>query len=99
MYNNTTAVLSIGAVVVALALLGTFFFMRSGTPEAKPPVVVNSFAECEKAGYPVMESYPRQCRVPGGALFVEAVVGLDVNASTTGDVLGDSIDLNAFSGK
>jgi len=97
MYNTTTIV-GIGVGVVAVAFLVTLFFMRVETPETTPPVVT-SFAECEKAGYPVMESYPRQCRVPGGALFVEAVVGLDVNASTTGDVLGDSIDLNAYSGK
>jgi len=25
---------------------------------------VNSFTECVKAGYPVMESYPQQCRTP-----------------------------------
>lgn len=35
--------------------------------------VINSFEECAKAGYPVMESYPRQCRTPDGRLFVEPV--------------------------
>lgn len=30
-----------------------------------------NFEECAKAGYPVMESYPRQCRVPGGRSFIE----------------------------
>ncbi len=30
-----------------------------------------SFADCAKAGYPVMESYPRQCRTPDGRLFAE----------------------------
>jgi hypothetical protein len=33
--------------------------------------LVRNFAECVAAGYPVMESYPRQCRVPGGPTFVE----------------------------
>ncbi|MDD1664773.1 MAG: hypothetical protein LUQ32_05420 [Methanomicrobiales archaeon] len=32
---------------------------------------IRSFGECVAAGYPVMESYPRQCRVPGGPTFVE----------------------------
>jgi hypothetical protein len=32
---------------------------------------VMNFEECAAAGYPVMESYPRQCRVPGGPGFVE----------------------------
>ena len=35
--------------------------------------LITNFAECAKAGYPVMESYPRQCRVPGGELFVEEI--------------------------
>src|SRR5512136_639436 len=35
--------------------------------------LITSFDECVAAGYPVMESYPRQCRVPGGPTFVEQV--------------------------
>jgi hypothetical protein len=34
---------------------------------------IRSFDECVAAGYPVMESYPRQCRVPGGPGFTEQV--------------------------
>jgi hypothetical protein len=34
---------------------------------------IRSFGECVAAGYPVMESYPRQCRVPGGPSFTERV--------------------------
>jgi hypothetical protein len=32
---------------------------------------VFSFSDCVKAGYPVMEIYPRQCRTPEGTLFIE----------------------------
>jgi len=41
---------------------------------------INSFEECAAAGYPVMESFPRQCAVPGGRTFTEKVVsgGSDV---------------------
>jgi hypothetical protein len=35
--------------------------------------VIASFVECVAAGYPVMESYPRQCHVPGGLTFVEEI--------------------------
>jgi hypothetical protein len=38
---------------------------------ATPGVAINSFDQCVGAGYPVMESYPRQCRTPGGRTFVE----------------------------
>lgn len=33
---------------------------------------ISSFEECAAAGYPIMESYPRQCRADGQT-FVEAV--------------------------
>jgi hypothetical protein len=36
-------------------------------------MAIQSFEECVAAGYPVMESYPRQCRVPGGPTFVEQI--------------------------
>jgi hypothetical protein len=35
--------------------------------------VVNSFGECVAAGYPIMESYPRQCSTPDGRTFTEEV--------------------------
>ncbi|MBS3922019.1 MAG: hypothetical protein KGZ37_02575 [Nitrosarchaeum sp.] len=34
---------------------------------------VSSFEECESAGNPVMESYPRQCTTPDGKHFVEQI--------------------------
>jgi hypothetical protein len=48
-----------------------------------PPTIVNdppsafgdirNFEECAAAGYPVMESYPEQCRTPDGRLFVRVL--------------------------
>jgi len=32
---------------------------------------ITNFQSCIEAGYPVMESYPRQCRTLGGRLFVK----------------------------
>lgn len=32
---------------------------------------ISSFEDCISAGYPVMESYPRQCRTSDGKTFVE----------------------------
>lgn len=34
---------------------------------------IRSFEECERAGFPVMESNPRKCSIPGGESFVEGV--------------------------
>lgn len=35
--------------------------------------VIGNFVECAAAGYPVLETYPRQCSVPGGQPFTEQV--------------------------
>jgi hypothetical protein len=37
------------------------------------PQEITSFEDCVKAGYPVMESYPRQCRTPDGRNFTEQI--------------------------
>lgn len=36
-----------------------------------PQSSISSFEQCIQAGYPVLESYPRQCAVPGGETFTE----------------------------
>lgn len=42
------------------------------TPE-EPALEVASFEDCAKAGYPVMESYPRRCNTPNGLSFTEVI--------------------------
>jgi hypothetical protein len=52
------------------------------TPRPEPTVIVDppsafsgirNFEQCAAAGYPVMESYPEQCRTPDGRLFVRVI--------------------------
>lgn len=57
--------IGIGAAVLIAALL----LYRAGWPSA----AVASFDECVKAGNPVMESYPRQCRSASGKVFKEDI--------------------------
>ena len=38
-----------------------------------PKKTIASFADCAAAGYPVLESYPRQCKTPDGNSFTEEV--------------------------
>ena len=54
-------------VAVTLAILVSFVWCRMQTRL----VAIDDFASCAGAGYPVMESYPRQCRTPDGRTFVE----------------------------
>lgn len=41
--------------------------------EGGPTPNIATFEECILAGYPIMESYPRRCSVPGGPTFVEQI--------------------------
>ncbi len=52
------------------------------TPRPAPTVIadppsafsgIRNFEQCAAAGYPVMESYPEQCRTPDGRLFVRVI--------------------------
>jgi hypothetical protein len=51
------AVLMIAVVVVV--------FLFPGKPQSQ----INSFQDCANAGYPIQESFPERCSVPGGATF------------------------------
>jgi len=46
-------------------------------PSYKIPQGISSFEQCVQAGYPIMESNPRQCNVPDGKNFVEGTKILD----------------------
>ena len=54
----------IAFVFVLIIFLGINFFYPNSSEK------ITNFEECADAGNPVMESYPRQCRV-NGEIFVE----------------------------
>ncbi|RJR15043.1 hypothetical protein C4579_03175 [Candidatus Microgenomates bacterium] len=56
--------------------VGYYFGYDLGFEKAKgsDSTAIISFADCVRAGYPVMESYPEQCRTPDGRTFVRDVV-------------------------
>jgi hypothetical protein len=56
-----------------LAVLGTLAVVWN-PKKVEPEIQVSNFEECVKAGYPVMESYPRQCSTPSGKFFVEEII-------------------------
>lgn len=64
------------AVVFICAIV--YFALNQQTiisPTPKPAEEINSFEKCVQAGYPVAESYPRQCRTSDGKSFVEELTG------------------------
>lgn len=60
-----------GVFLVILAAIAVGIFLRVKSPA--PPKITN-FEQCAAAGYPVMQSYPRQCTLPSGKFFVEQMV-------------------------
>ena len=57
---------------VLVMLIVAALFIQTGKP--KRSVKVTNFEQCQSAGFPVLESYPRQCTTPDGRLFVESMM-------------------------
>lgn len=57
-------------IILAIVLIAVFVIWNNrGEEETK----ITSFDECAAAGYNIMESYPRQCRIPEGENFIEDI--------------------------
>jgi len=51
-------------------------WIRHGNPGNVPEEVLNdidSFASCSKAGFPILETYPEQCKLPNGKSFTRDI--------------------------
>lgn len=82
MTNRTQSVV-IAGLVVALIVLGLLFLwpVLTQPPVNQAPIgntngpisIASNFTECANAGYPIQESYPRQCRTPDGRTFAEDI--------------------------
>jgi len=60
-------------ILLAAAIVGAAAYAWQMQSEETSTSSINSFRGCEQAGYPIMESYPRQCRTPDGRTFVEDI--------------------------
>ncbi|MFH0987472.1 MAG: Gmad2 immunoglobulin-like domain-containing protein [Patescibacteria group bacterium] len=56
-------------IAIVIVATGIWFYLNY----YKIPSELKSFDDCVKAGYPIMESYPRQCKVPDGEVFTEDI--------------------------
>ncbi|MBY0110704.1 hypothetical protein K2Y00_01730 [Patescibacteria group bacterium] len=73
--NNTLVFSILVALLFALILgagMGYLFGYDHGV-QTTTQEMIDSFEECAAAGYPVMESYPEQCRTPDGQLFIREI--------------------------
>jgi len=58
----------IGLVIVGLGI-GIFFYSKRSATISN----ITTFEECAKAGYPILETYPRRCKAPDGRTFSEKI--------------------------
>lgn len=59
-------------ILVLAAALGYFLIYKVGFEGGTKPVI-SSYDECVAAGFPVMESYPPQCRTDSGETFTQDI--------------------------
>ncbi len=72
--NKKQTIYVIGAVLVLGGL--ALYYQLNKQAVAK----ISSFEECKNAGYPVMESYPEQCKTPDGRNFINTQqVNMDID--------------------
>src|SRR4030042_356275 len=59
-------------LIIVVVALGGGIFLRDWQERQKASEVAN-FDEGVEAGYPILESFPRQCRTPDGRTFTEDI--------------------------
>ena len=59
--------------LIIFILGGVAIYLILFKPGEAPRPIINNFKECVSAGYPVLESYPRQCKTPDGKSFTEDI--------------------------
>ncbi len=59
----------VAAIIAAVAVVGVILF---GAGKFSGEAIAD-FDSCVSAGYPILESYPEQCRVPGGKTFTRDI--------------------------
>jgi len=57
------------AIVVAAFITIVVMTKTVNTPDATN--AIRSFSACAEAGYPILETYPEQCSVPGVGTFTK----------------------------
>lgn len=71
MQNNTKI-----SIALVVALIVGYIVVSTYNNQSEPPgdtTDITSYEECVAAGYPIMESYPEQCAVPGGPTFTRQI--------------------------
>lgn len=85
MYMQAVKILGLLALAAVLAVIALVLIKVAPRIESPFSAVITNFEECAAAGNAVMESYPRQCRIEDGRLFVEEISNMpDPNQTSEG---------------
>lgn len=76
MNKNMKIIISAVLAIFVLIVFGLAFDI--GRKDDTEPI---NFNECVQKGYPILESFPRQCRMPDGKVFVEKEDNVDNDKS------------------
>ncbi len=60
-------------VIIIVGVTAIYLLVNRPACIFGPKKIASSFDECVAAGYPILESYPRQCKTPDGKTFVEDI--------------------------
>ncbi len=78
MYRGLVIILIVALILITM---GAVLIFDVGRQSADP--LIANFQDCISAGYPALESYPRQCNTPDGRNFTEII---ETTATTTPEV-------------
>lgn len=59
--------------IFILVVLGSAGWILYRNQQKREIAAISNFEECTAAKYPILESYPRQCKTPDGRTFIEDV--------------------------
>lgn len=62
-----------GAITVLVALTAGYFVGYDRGYQKAVKSNIGNFEECAAAGFPVLETFPERCAVPGGGTFTKNV--------------------------
>lgn len=97
-YQNKWQLILLGLLILTILLiLGIIAYVIIDNNGKVKDSKISTFDECVAAGFPVMESYPRQCRASSGEVFVEEVDGVGI-VSTPKDLV-ENKQIKIFFGK
>ncbi len=68
MKNTTQKKIVTVLILLIILLTGAFFYFYKNNSYN----LISTFEECRRAGYPILESYPPQCKTPDGKTFINS---------------------------